>query len=134
MILTEEFVRTGIDTYNALSDRIREVANEVAKVRQICMYDPAKSYDGFYFEDGKLYAKFSEYYRGDTYYETIEIPLPYLWIENFVEVEKLRYAAERAEEKRLAALEEERKAQKRQQQAEAKDLKEWERLKQKFGA
>ena len=129
--LTEKFVRDTVAGYDLLSARVKEVAIEVAKIQDTCR-NPADNYVSFGFDEGKLYAKFEYYCYGDHNEEFVYLPLEYLWMENFAEVEKVRYAAERAEEIRLAA---ERKAQEeteRKRLAAINERKTYERLKKKF--
>ena len=128
--MTEEFVRYAIAGYEALTVRIREVAIQIATIQDTTR-NPTDDYVDFYFEDGKLYAKFEYYCYGDTDQEYVHIPLEYLWTD-FVEIEKTRYAAERAEAIRLAKEKEVREAAARQTQKEQQEWATFLRLKEKF--
>jgi hypothetical protein len=133
---TEEFVRTAVANYNALSDRIKTVAIAMQHLRGGTR-NADQDYTGFEFDEwnGKevLIGKFEYYCCGGTEYDQFEVPLEYLWTENFREIEQARLEAEKeaarvaAEVKRVADEAE------RQRQRDEKDLQDWERLRKRFG-
>jgi hypothetical protein len=129
--LNEKFVRDTVAGYDLLSARVKEVAIEVAKIQDTCR-NPDDNYVSFEFDEGKLYAKFEYYCYGDNIEDFVYLPLEYLWMENFAEVEKVRYAAERAEAIRLAAEQKAREETERQRLAAIKERQTYERLKKKF--
>jgi hypothetical protein len=106
MMRTEEFYRYAVAGYEALAERV--------------------------FDDGKLYAKFEYTCWGDNNEEYVYIPLEYLWTENFVEIEKVRYAAERAEAIRLAEEQKRLEDAEVKRKAAIKERQTYERLKKKF--
>jgi len=129
--LNEKFVRDTVAGYDLLSTRVKEVAIEVAKI-QGTTRNPTDDYVSFGFDEGKLYAKFEYYCYGDNNEEYVYLPLEYLWMENFAEVEKVRYAAERAEAIRLAEEKKQAEETERKRVAAIKERQTYERLKKKF--
>jgi hypothetical protein len=135
--LTEDFVRTAVENYNALSDRIKTVAIAMSHLRGNTR-NPDDDYKGFEFDEWEnrkfLNANFEYYCCGGTESDCFEVPLEYLWTENFAEIEKARLEAEK-EKARLAeeakrVADEARKATER----EERDKRDWERLRKRFGS
>lgn len=98
---SEKLVRDTVAGYEMLSARIKEVAIQVARIQDVTR-NPIDDYVEFGFDGGTPYGKFSYICYGDLNEEVVYFPLEYLWTENFAEIEKARFAVERAEEKRLA--------------------------------
>jgi hypothetical protein len=129
---SEKFVRETVAGFKGLADRIKEVAIEVAKI-QGATRNPVDDYMRFEFDDDdKLYAKFEYYCYGDNNEEYVYFPLEYLWTENFVEIEKVRYAAEVAEHIRLTEERKKLEDAEVKRKAAIKERQTYERLKKKF--
>jgi hypothetical protein len=130
-MMTEEFVRTTVAGYQLLAERIKEVAIQIETI-QDGTRNPKDDYIDFRFEDDKLIAHFEYYSYGDTDHDNVEIPLEYLWMENFTEVETKRHAAAVMEEKRLVAEKKAKDIAERQRLDDARDRARYAQLKQKF--
>jgi len=124
--LTEDFTRATVVNYYVFSARIEDIARAMFRSRG--NYQPDDwGYDGFYFKDGKLTVKFS-FYRGQEDHDEFEIPLHYLWTENFIEqyqeylrIQAIEYAIRKEELLANYKLE-----------VEKQERKLYERLKEKF--
>ena len=92
MTYTEDFVRSAMANYFILEARIREVAIAVETLRGGTR-NASEDYTSFEFYEGSLIVKFEYYCCGGTEYDQFELPIEYLWLENFEEVEKTRLEA-----------------------------------------
>lgn len=131
--LTEDFVRTTVANYCVLEERIKDVAIAVEELRGGTR-NAFDDYHNFYFEDGRLYANFEYYCCGGTECDCVEIPLEYLWTENFEEIEKAHLQAARQEAARQAEIKRVADEGERQRKHEEHDRREWERLRKRFGS
>ena len=129
--MTEEFVRSALSGYEALAVRIKEVAIQIATIRKTTR-NPAEDYSSFKFEEGKLYVKFEYYCYGDNNEKYVCIPLEYLWTKNLIDTEKVRYAAEIAENLRLNEERKKKEEAESRRIAEERERQTYERLKKKF--
>lgn len=130
--LDKDLVITTYQNYMLLSARIREVAIEVEKI-QGGTFDPEKDYTGFDIDKDGIHTNFEHYCSGDTDYDYVDIPVEYLWMENFAEVEQARFTVERAEIIRQAVLAKQLVEQERQRLLQLAERELYERLKKKFG-
>jgi hypothetical protein len=136
-MITESELLKILSDYEKLEAEIRRIALIMAEIRGIVSHRNNTSYTGFDIEngvDGKpvIVANFEEYYSGDTDYDHFKIPLHYFWTEDVKAAATVAYAAERAEETRLAKLAEEEKKRKNAVDQEASERAVLARLKKKY--
>lgn len=136
-MITELELLNILSEYERLESEIRRIALIMAEIRGIVSHRNNTSYTGFDIEngvDGKplIIANFEEYYSGSTDYDHFNIPLHYFWTEDVKAAETVAYAAERAEEIRLAKIAEEEKNRKAVVDRETSERATLARLKAKY--
>ena len=133
MTPTQDFVRSSLANYFVLEARIKDVAIAVETLRGGTR-NASDDYTGFEFDDGSLIVKFEYYCCGGTEYDQFELPIEYLWTENFVEIETARIQAAKEEAARQAEAKRLADETQKEREREERDLRDWERLKKRFGS